>query len=45
MKLDLLNMKTAFRYGELEEEVYLGQTEYLTLAVVMYVGLNEASTV
>ena len=37
-KLKLFYVKTAFLYGELEEEVYRGQPEYLTMAVVVYIG-------
>jgi hypothetical protein len=38
MKVKLFDVKAAFLYDELEEEVYLGQPEHLTMAVVVYVG-------
>jgi hypothetical protein len=45
MELRQFDIKTAFLYGELEVQVYLEQPEYLTMAVVVYVGRNEATMV
>jgi len=38
MKLKLLDVKIVFLYGEVDKDVYLGQPEYLTMAVIVYVG-------
>jgi len=38
MNLKLLDVEAAFLYGELDEEVHLGQPVCLTVAVVVYVG-------
>jgi ATP-binding cassette subfamily B (MDR/TAP) protein 1 len=38
MKMKLFDVKTASLFGELQEEVYLGQTEYLTMTVGVHDG-------
>jgi len=45
MELRQFDIKTAFLYDELEVKVYLEQPEYLTMAVVVHVGRNEATMV